>query len=115
SAEDQFDCRDEIMDQLRSLFIKKTTQEWLNILELDDIWCADVKDYQGFLNHKAYQVLLMEQELNLSNGQQLTTTRCSIRIDKERFSNSTAAPQLGEDTKAINKEFDLAMQYEDLV
>src|SRR5699024_12194165 len=45
-AEYQFDCRDEIMDQLRSLFIKKTTQEWLNILELDDIWCADVKDYQ---------------------------------------------------------------------
>src|SRR5699024_9922275 len=112
SAAEQFDCRDEIMDKLRVELKNKSTDEWLDLLEPADIWCADVKDYKEFLNHKAYRVLEMDQTLKLKSGKGLTTTRSPIRIDEERFFSSMAAPQLGEHTKVIEKEFDLDLLYE---
>src|SRR5699024_9462240 len=48
SAAEQFDCRDEIMDKLRVELKNKSTDEWLDLLEPADIWCADVKDYKEF-------------------------------------------------------------------
>ncbi|MCW9705293.1 CaiB/BaiF CoA transferase family protein [Fodinibius salsisoli] len=113
SDKDYFDRRDEIMDKLRAVFKTKSTDEWLAQLEPADIWCADVKGYKEFLNHKAYQILDMDQTLELTNGKELTTTRCPIRIDEKRFFSSIAAPQLGEHTKGIDKEFALDMTYEE--
>ncbi len=101
------------MDKLRAVFKNKSTADWLARLEPADIWCADVKGYKEFLNHKAYQILDMDQTLELGSGKELKTTRCPIRIDEKRFYSSIAAPQLGEHTQSIDQEFALDMKYKE--
>ena len=44
-----FTQRDEIMDILRSFLIQKNTQEWLDLLEPQGIWCSDVFDYKTLI------------------------------------------------------------------
>lgn len=107
SEEEWFTKRDEIMDHIENTLQKRTTDAWLKILETADIWCADVFNYQKLINHEAYEVLQMEQELNLYNGETLRTTRCPIRIDGQRLFSSKPAPDVGRHTTSIDKEFDL--------
>jgi CoA:oxalate CoA-transferase len=45
--------------------------------------------------------------VNLTDGQQLPTTRCPIRIDGEKLYSDKAAPTPGRDTAAIQEEFNL--------
>ena len=33
----------------------ESTQHWLNILEPQDIWCADVLTWEGLLQHEGFQ------------------------------------------------------------
>ena len=107
SEESSFTKRDEIMDLLRTIFITKTTSEWLAILEPEDVWCSNVFNYKDTLEHEGYKVLKMDQEIKTANGEIIRTTRCPIRIDEERYYNSKAAPEVGENTENIIKEFGL--------
>ncbi|MBJ7880140.1 CaiB/BaiF CoA transferase family protein [Gelidibacter salicanalis] len=102
-----FEKRDEIMDILRSILIEKNTQDWLDILEAESIWCSDVYDYKKLLNHEAYKVLKMNQKLPLISGEEIHTTRCPIRLNDERLFNSKSAPRVGQHTEALIKEFNL--------
>ncbi|WP_303316284.1 CaiB/BaiF CoA-transferase family protein [Flavivirga abyssicola] len=102
-----FEKRDEIMDILRDVLIKKNTNEWLEILDASGIWCSDVYDYKTLLNHEAYKVLGMDQKLQLYSGEEVHTTRCPIRLNDEKLYASKAAPKVGQDTEAILKEFNL--------
>lgn len=102
-----FTQRDEIMHILSSFLKGKTTATWLSILETADVWCAEVLDYKGFLNHAGYKVLQMEQKTVTSYGDTIKTTRCPIRIDRDRLFSAKAAPLAGEHTALINKEFNL--------
>lgn len=99
--------KDRIMEVLSAFLGKKSTAEWLSLLEPADIWCSDVYDYGKFLHHGGYKALKMEQELHLQNGETITTTRCPIRIDGKRIFSSIPAPLLGEQKEAIDKEFGL--------
>ena len=102
-----FTQRDEIMDILRSFLIEKNSQEWLSILEAEGIWCSNVFDYKTLLNHEAYKVLKMDQELPLLSGEEVHTTRCPIRLDDERIFASRPAPRVGQHTEELIKEFNL--------
>jgi len=107
SEESSYKFRDEIMDILCGVFKTKTTQEWLDTLQKEDIWCSNVYDYQKFLKHEGYKVLKMDQEVVISNGKTIRTTRCPIRINEERYYSSKSAPLLGQDNMKIIKEFNL--------
>lgn len=100
-----FTKRDEIMQKLGAFLTKKTTAEWLTILEPADIWCADVYNYGEFLNHEAYKVLQMDQETITSYGDTIRTTRCPVRINGEKLFSSRPAPLSGEHTSGVDKEF----------
>ena len=102
-----FEKRDEIMDILRSILIEKNTQDWLDVLEAEGIWCSDVFDYKKLLNHEGYKVLKMDQKLPLISGEEVHTTRCPIRLNDQRLYNKKPAPRVGQDTEAIIKEFNL--------
>lgn len=107
SPESWFSKRDEIMDMLAEVFIKKTTQAWLDILEPIDLWCAPVYDYGTLLEHEGYRLLKMDQEVETREGEVLRTTRCPVRIDGERLYSRKSAPKVGEDNSTINQEFNL--------
>ena len=107
SQKDWFEKRDELMSVLQNFLRQHTTAHWLNILEKADIWCADVFNYEEFLNHEAYKVLQMDQIITTTSGESIKTTRCPIRIDEERIFNSRPAPLLGQHNLFINREFGL--------
>ena len=61
--------------------LQQTTEHWLSILEPADIWCAKVMNYEELMQEEGYKVLKMEIEVKTSNGLNITTTRCPIRVD----------------------------------
>ncbi len=107
TKESWFEKRDEIMTYLNAILNKKTTKEWLSILEAKDIWCSDVFNYKEFLHHEAYKVLEMDQTVETIKEEIIRTTRCPIRIDKQRIFSKKSAPKVGQHTTAINQEFNL--------
>lgn len=98
-----FTQRDEIKRELAEHFRKRTTRHWLDILEPEDIWCAEVLDWEKLLAHEAFRTLDMTQEVARANGARLTTTRCPIRIDGEKLFSPVGSPKIGEHTEKIWK------------
>ncbi|WP_075343001.1 CaiB/BaiF CoA transferase family protein [Tenacibaculum agarivorans] len=107
NQEDWFHKKDEIMEYVSSIFIRKTTSEWLSVLEPEDIWCSDVYNYEQLLNHEAYKILEMDQTVETIKGEKVRTTRCPIRIDHQQIFSTKSAPKVGEHTALINQEFNL--------
>ncbi|MEC3907855.1 CaiB/BaiF CoA-transferase family protein [Tamlana sp. 2201CG12-4] len=107
SEENGFKKRNDIMAILQEKFETKTTQEWLLLLEAEDIWCANVFSYKDILEHEGYKTLKMDQDVYTRDGEKICTTRCPIRIDEERYYSKKAAPKVGEDTERIIREFNL--------
>ena len=102
-----FTHRDELVAAISQAVQTRTTAACLALLEPLGIWCAPVLDYRQLVQEEGYQVLGMEQAVDLPGGGKLSTTRCPIRIDGQRLYAGKAAPQPGADTGAINLEFGL--------
>ncbi len=107
SEENWFTMRDEIMAVLGEVFKTKTTAEWSQIFETEDLWISPVMTYDAFLAHEGYRVLRMDQEVCTLKGEKIHTTRCPIRVDGQRYYSKKAAPGIGEDTAQIIEEFNL--------
>ncbi|MEM1260484.1 MAG: CaiB/BaiF CoA-transferase family protein [Bacteroidota bacterium] len=104
---DAFAKRDDIIQLIQDFLIENTTGHWLKMLGPNGIWCSDVYDYKKLLNQKGYQILQFDQKLSLRNGETIHTTRCPIRINDKRLFSSIPAPEVGQHTEAIQKEFNL--------
>ncbi|TKK65817.1 CoA transferase [Ilyomonas limi] len=100
-----YNRRDEIKSIIADCLIAKTTDEWLAVLRLKDIWCAKVLDYEMLMQEKGYQCLQMELEVQTSAGLTVKTTRCPFKVDGQLLTSGKGAPVLGEDTCAINQQF----------
>jgi crotonobetainyl-CoA:carnitine CoA-transferase CaiB-like acyl-CoA transferase len=103
-----FTQRDEIKQILVDHLVTQSTQYWLDILEPQDIWCADVLDWDRLFAHEGFQVLDMVQEVARDEDVKLQTLRCPIRIDGERLFSGKGAPRIGQQTEEIVAEFELA-------
>ena len=103
-----FTQRDEIKRILVDHLKTKTTQYWLDILEPQDIWCADVLNWDRLFAHEGFQVLDMVQEVARDENVTLDTLRCPIRIDGKRLFSRKGAPRIGQQTEQIAAEFSLA-------
>jgi crotonobetainyl-CoA:carnitine CoA-transferase CaiB-like acyl-CoA transferase len=99
-----FEHRDEIQRLLADHLRRKTTADWLAILEPMDIWCADCFDCGKLTAHDAYRVLEMEQTVRRASGVEIRTLRCPIRIDGRRLFSDRAAPTAGEHNAVILAE-----------
>ncbi|MGH9452430.1 MAG: CaiB/BaiF CoA transferase family protein [Terriglobia bacterium] len=103
-----FTRRDEIKRILARHLETQTTGHWLGVLEPEDIWCADVFDWNRLLAHEGFQALDMLQEVRReTSGAALRTTRCPIRINGEILKSRKGAPKTGEQTEKITSEFGL--------
>jgi CoA:oxalate CoA-transferase len=108
TASSWFDGRDDIAERLAAKLREEPTATWLTKLEPLGVWCAEVLNYQQATSSPGFEVLGMKQFVKLSDGQQLATTRCPIRIDGEKLYSNKAAPTPGRHTEAIKEEFNLA-------
>ncbi|MBC6109456.1 CaiB/BaiF CoA transferase family protein [Pedobacter fastidiosus] len=100
-----FENRDQLILRLAETFKKQDTQRWLNILETNGIWCAEVLDYQKATALNAYKNLDIEQYLDLGDGKNIKTTVSPIRLDGLKLKSAVAAPKLGINNREINQEF----------
>lgn len=90
-----WDRQEEIEDLLSERLSTRTRDEWLAVLDAEDIWCAPVLTLDELVGHEGFRAIAMTQQLR-RGGLDLTTTRSPIRIDGQRLTNSRPAPRLGE-------------------
>ena len=108
-----FDRRDQIKLILVHHLRSHTTAHWLAILELADIWCADVLTWDRLFAHEGFRALDMIQTVvrpaTPSGAPEIAmrTTRCPIRIDGELFLSAQPAPRIGEHNQTLTQEFGL--------
>ena len=103
SNERAFADRDEIKAILAGYLSFEKTNHWLPRLRQQGLWAMDVFDWEKMMEHEAYQVLQMEQTLNVG-GKKIVTTRCPIRIDGQRLLSDKPAPRLGEHNEKVMRE-----------
>jgi CoA:oxalate CoA-transferase len=104
---DWFTKRDTIKLVLAKHLMTNNTDHWLLILEKADVWCAPVLDYEKLVQQDGYRALNMEIVVKTSNGLNVTTTRCPIRVDGKILVSDKGAPVLGEHNEEIEHQFGL--------
>jgi crotonobetainyl-CoA:carnitine CoA-transferase CaiB-like acyl-CoA transferase len=102
-----FTDRDEIKKNIGDWICHQTTKDILNILEPADIWCAEVLDWEKMLKHEGFKILNMTQRIKSTDGLNIKTLRCPIRVDGEIFKSDLAAPKVGQNNEMIIKEMEL--------
>lgn len=106
-TDEWYSKRDEIKQILADHLLTQTTQYWLDILEPADYWAARVNTIRDVVEDEGLKYADMVQEVVRKNGVALKTTRSPLRINGQKLFASKGAPVLGEDTDAINREFNL--------
>ncbi|MCW3093771.1 MAG: CoA transferase [Ferruginibacter sp.] len=104
-----FTNRDEIKTILAAHLLTRSTASWLAVLEPADIWCSNVLDYGQLMEEEGYKVLNMEQTVTTSNGLNILTTRCPIRVDGQIVTSPIGAPTLGEHNEQVDRQFMIGM------
>lgn len=103
--------RERIEDLLAAHLASRPTQDWLDMLQPADVWCAPVLTLPELVAHEGFQALGMDQEVRRpaqDGGEaRLRTTRSPLRIDHAILRDDRGAPRLGEHTAAINSELGL--------
>ena len=89
--------RDEIKAIMAVAIKKRTTADWLAILQPADIWCSEVLDWQELLGSETWKLLDFEQEITRGETIRLTGLRGPIRYDGQVLTSSRGAPGLGAD------------------
>ncbi|MGB3007583.1 MAG: CaiB/BaiF CoA-transferase family protein [Chitinophagaceae bacterium] len=112
---DWFIKRDVIKELLATHLLQTSTNEWLQILEKADIWCAPVLDYDKLLQEEGYKILNMEITVKTSNGLLVKTTRCPIRVDGKILISEKGAPRLGEHNEIIDRQFGLQKELQQVI
>jgi len=102
-----FTDRDEIKKNNGDWICHQTIKDILNILEPADIWCAEVLDWEKMLKHEGFKILNMTQRIKSTDGLNIKTLRCPIRVDGEIFKSDLAAPKVGQNNEMIIKEMEL--------
>ncbi|MEO4043383.1 CaiB/BaiF CoA-transferase family protein [Hoeflea sp. CAU 1731] len=102
-----FTARDDIKKLLAGAIAGKTVDDWMQIFEPADIWCASVLDWDDLTGSEGFKVLDLLQTVEREDNVSIMTTRSPIRVNGERPEFSRAAPRVGEHTAAIIEEFGL--------
>lgn len=102
-----FSKRDEIKVVLAEFFIKQSTQAVMGKFISRGIWATELKNWKRLKEELGYKQLELEQLIEINNQKTIKTNRCPIRIDGEILWGMTAAPELGQHTAQIQKEFAL--------
>ena len=88
--------REEEIGELISRRLRTGTRnEWLAVLDAEDVWCAPVLTLEELVDHEGFAAIAMTQEVT-RDGLSLTTTRSPIRIDGRRLTDPRPGPRLGE-------------------
>jgi len=102
-----FSRRDELLKQIGERMKRQSANAWEALLTGAGVWCAVVNDYGAFTGSDGFRHADMLQEVALSNGSRLTTTRSPLQIDGKCLRANKAAPGVGADNARINRDYHL--------
>lgn len=102
-----FTARDDIKAIIAQRIATKTIDDWLDILEPADIWCAKVLTWPEMLASEGFQSLDMLQTVTREDDVSILTTSSPLRVNGIRAKVDRAAPRIGEHSAAIRAEFGL--------
>lgn len=102
-----FDQRDESKAILAGHLTSRPSQDWLEVLEGADIWCAEVLDWDTLTAHPQFQLLEIVQTVEAGSGATYETTVCPIRIDGRKPTSPLGSNALGEHNARIDEAYDL--------
>ena len=100
-----WDQQETIETLLAGKFSSNTTDYWLKILDIEDIWCAPLLTLDELINHEGFRTIDMVQTVQRDETP-LFTTRSPIRVDGQKLVSAKAAPRLGQDTELVKKLLD---------
>lgn len=97
--------RDQIMDELQKIFIQKTREEWLTLLEGQDICYSPVNTIEDLLNdpHIKYRQMFFEMEHPIEG--KVMQVRSPFNFSETPVEARTPSPSLGEHTEEILKDY----------
>lgn len=96
--------RDEIKTIMADAIRKKTTAEWLAILQPADVWCSEVLDWHALLAGEAWKMLDFEHAVCREGGIEMKVLRGPIRINGGALKSEKASPKLAADQEKIRNE-----------
>jgi len=103
---DGFVERDAILERIAGRLAERTTEAWLAILEPAGIWTAPVLDWPALLEAESFRALGMLQSIGTRSGSIMTTAN-PLRIDGLRSGSACGAPEIGQHSATIAREFGL--------
>jgi crotonobetainyl-CoA:carnitine CoA-transferase CaiB-like acyl-CoA transferase len=106
AAGDGFVERDAILERIAGRLAERTTDTWLALLEPAGIWTAPVLDWPALLEAESFRALGMLQSIGTRSGSILTTAN-PLRIDGLRSGSACGAPEIGQHSATIAREFGL--------
>jgi CoA:oxalate CoA-transferase len=89
-----FADRDEFKQRLVEVLVRRTTEEWMAVLEPAGYWCAEVRDWPALEESGALDALRLVIDCG-DHDRSFKTTRCPVRIDGEPLPGSGPGPKLG--------------------
>lgn len=105
---DAYSKRDEIKRIIADCVARRTTAEWLTVLQEAGVWCSAVYDWRRLVAAPFFRAVDMTQETRSGAGAATRATCCPIRIDGRRLKSATPAPALGAHTAEVVAEFGAA-------
>lgn len=99
-----FTERDTIKTLLAKHLRRRTTGEWLSVLQPAGYWCSPVYTWDELFKNDAFSALQMVQTVSMASGATFRTLRCPIRIDGQLLVSEKGSPHVGEDNERILKE-----------
>jgi crotonobetainyl-CoA:carnitine CoA-transferase CaiB-like acyl-CoA transferase len=90
-----FPMRDQIRALIAATLAPRRIGEVLEVLEADDVWCAEVLTWPELVDHEGFQAADIVRDVG-TGSRRFLTTRCPIRIDGEILDAGRGAPRLGE-------------------
>lgn len=114
SVDEAWTRRSEIERMIADRLSARPTQDWLDVLDAADVWCAPVLTLEQLTEHEGFAAIDMVQQVtrdgeHTRSGAELTmsTTRSPIRVDGRTLTSTVPSPKLGQHNDALNREFDL--------
>ena len=96
--------RDEVRADFQAGFLHRTTQEWLDILLAEDIWCAPVNDFAA----AEHDPQIAENEMIVAwehpTAGTVRSTGLAVKFDETPGGITQPAPLLGQHTEELLRE-----------
>lgn len=104
TATQDMEHRDQVVEDFRKAFPARTTQEWLDILLPEGIWCAPVQDFEDLEKDPQVAENEMIVEWDHPEAGKVRTTGIAIKFSETPGGVFRHAPLLGEHTAELLRE-----------